>query len=407
MTDLGPFDLSLASMQPDHLSGASAWIEHIPFAFWLIQTLRPGVLVELGTHRGDSYCAFCQAARLLQLRSQFTAIDTWQGDAHAGFYAADLYAELAAYHDPRYGGFSTLLREEFEQASERFADASVDLLHIDGFHSYAAARRDFEQWLPKLSARAVVLFHDIEHQSDSFGVGAYWCELKQRYPHFEFSHGNGLGVLLVGAEVPADFRAAIGYANAHAAQVREAFYRLAMQVTRLQRQRYSAFRLYIDRDGQYRNETGVLQQVVLQKGECELCFDCGDPPVSANKVFRFDPGELPLVLRLIDVMASDADAGPLGHRISVSNALLQVGELYLFDQLDPHIYIDIDEPQLLRTLRLRYEVLAVDSDVDAWIRDYLAAHLDDPARGQWIIQHRPQGAWGQILAGLLAQGEAR
>jgi len=40
---------------------ASRWAEHIPFAMWLTSVLRPGVMVELGTFRGTSYCGFCKS----------------------------------------------------------------------------------------------------------------------------------------------------------------------------------------------------------------------------------------------------------------------------------------------------------------------------------------------------------
>src|SRR6266478_8516861 len=44
----------------DHLHAESAWNQHIPFAFWLVQVLAPSMFVELGTFRGTSYFSFCQ-----------------------------------------------------------------------------------------------------------------------------------------------------------------------------------------------------------------------------------------------------------------------------------------------------------------------------------------------------------
>ena len=69
---------------PRRLTTVPSWHHHIPFAFFVMQLLRPRLFVELGTHRGDSYCAFCQAADEMQLGTSCYAIDTWRGDEHAG-----------------------------------------------------------------------------------------------------------------------------------------------------------------------------------------------------------------------------------------------------------------------------------------------------------------------------------
>ncbi len=193
-----PYFLTPASFwSPDQVL-PSAWIEHAPFAFWIIGAARPGVLVELGTHAGYSYLVFCQAVQRLQLATKCYAVDTWKGDDHAGFYGEEVFDRLKELHDPRYSGFSRLIRSTFDEAMPHFGDGTIDLLHIDGRHGYDDVAHDLETWLPKLSERAIVLFHDINVRERGFGVWKLWSELKGRYPSFEFIHGHGLGVLHVG-----------------------------------------------------------------------------------------------------------------------------------------------------------------------------------------------------------------
>ena len=184
--------------EPFHLASTEAWVGHIPFAFWLIKALRPETFVELGTHAGNSYFAFCEAMRLAGGVGRAFAIDTWKGDEHAGLYSEDVYASVVGVNEARFRAFSTLVRSTFDDARPYFADGSVDLLHIDGLHTTEAVRQDFETWLPTLSDRGVVVFHDINVRERGFGVWRLWDELSARYPGFAFTHSHGLGVLAVG-----------------------------------------------------------------------------------------------------------------------------------------------------------------------------------------------------------------
>ncbi len=187
---------------PHRLTDVSSWHGHIPFAFAIVQMLRPKIFVELGTHKGDSYCAFCQAIEELKLNCACHAVDRWEGDKHAGFYGKEVLEELQRHHDPLYGHFSNLLKMPFDDALSCFPDASIELLHIDGFHSYKAVKHDFCSWLPKMSERGVVLLHDTNVRERNFGVWKLWEELKETYPSFEFTHSHGLGVLGTGNDFP-------------------------------------------------------------------------------------------------------------------------------------------------------------------------------------------------------------
>jgi GT2 family glycosyltransferase len=198
--DVGGIPIGSALLlRSEHFHRESAWNQHIPFAFWVVQAHRPSVFVELGTFRGTSYFSFCQAVADLRLPTRCVAIDSWQGDAHAGFYDESVFAQVNACNERKYADFSRLVRSSFDDALPHFLDGSIDLLHIDGLHTYQACKHDFESWLPKLSRRAIVLFHDTNVRERGFGVYRLWAELAERYPHFEFVHEHGLGVLGVGA----------------------------------------------------------------------------------------------------------------------------------------------------------------------------------------------------------------
>ncbi|WP_395666505.1 class I SAM-dependent methyltransferase [Methylocella sp.] len=194
------FLFSLRSMfAPPAFLAESAWLEHIPFAFWTVAALRPQTVVELGVYNGPSYFAFCQAVAELGLDARCYGVDTWKGDAHAGLYGEEIHQRAQAYNDAHYSSFSRLVRSTFDEAAPHFSDGSIDLLHIDGLHAYEAVRHDFETWLPKLSDRAVVLLHDVNVRERGFGVFKFFEEIRRERPTFEFSHGHGLGVVGVGA----------------------------------------------------------------------------------------------------------------------------------------------------------------------------------------------------------------
>lgn len=187
-----------ALFHPKWIHEPYSWVGHIPFASWLVRVGKPRIIVELGTHSGNSYFAICQAVNQYETGSKCYAVDTWQGDAHALSYGEDIYEMVRKHNEQNYTSFSTLHRMTFDEALSKFEDGSVDFLHIDGLHTYEAVKHDFETWFPKLAPGAIVLFHDTNVRKEDFGVWKFWSELKDRYLHcIEFLHSHGLGVLQI------------------------------------------------------------------------------------------------------------------------------------------------------------------------------------------------------------------
>lgn len=219
-----------ALLRPRRLSGLSAWVQHIPFAMNLVARLRPRTIVELGTHAGDSYCAFCQSVEFECLATRCFAVDTWQGDPQSKQYGPEILADLRAHHDPLYGGFSRLVQSTFEDAASHFGDGDIDLLHVDGYHTYDAVRQDLRTWLPKMSASGIVLMHDVNVREADFGAWRAWDELKREHPHFEFLHGHGLGVVAV-RTVPQVLEALVSCGEADATKVRAVYHALGESIS--------------------------------------------------------------------------------------------------------------------------------------------------------------------------------
>jgi hypothetical protein len=169
------------------------WCMHLPFGYDLIRELRPRIFVQLGVGNGESYFAFCQSVAEHILSTKCYGIDTWRGAGSVEQVDREIFAEVAN-HNWRYSTFSEIREMTFTEALPEFADGSVDLLHIDGAHTYEDAKRDFESWLPKLFAQGIILFHGIIQGEGDSGVERLWKEIARPKTSFLFEFGHGLGV---------------------------------------------------------------------------------------------------------------------------------------------------------------------------------------------------------------------
>ncbi|WP_051261484.1 class I SAM-dependent methyltransferase [Desulfovibrio inopinatus] len=346
-----------ASLSPRHIVPPYAWVEHIPFALYLMETMRPKRFVELGVHTGNSYLAFCQAVDVFHLETTCTGVDTFAGDEHAGRYASNVYEELTAYHDPLYGQFSTLKRSTFDEALAEMPDASIDLLHIDGYHTLDAVEHDFSGWLPKMSPQGVVILHDINVWRDQFGVWRLWQDIKNHFPSLEFAFSHGLGIVAVGKTIPP----VLSTLFAEPELTERTFYLLGSRIryehlacqAKIENEKPVLSRLYIDRGAEFSERDSMSAR--FDPETKQVHFDISAFPDA--KRLRFDPMHDSAVITLVATSCEDSSGNahtltPSGH-----NALYQDNGIFDFAARNPRFIFTIPEDITVQTVTVAFDVL--------------------------------------------------
>jgi hypothetical protein len=172
-----------------------AWVGLGTIAYEIIRHFKPKRVVELGSHRGFSTFSIGLALRDLGEGGQIFAVDTWMGDDHTGHYGEDVYEgfmESRRILDLEKTVYP--MRMTFEEAS-RIIMPPIDLLHVDGSHTFRAVTRDFKQFRRHLKPGAIVLFHDVYTFFPQMRF--FWALVSRRYPSFLIPYQHGLGVLQI------------------------------------------------------------------------------------------------------------------------------------------------------------------------------------------------------------------
>src|SRR6266481_1008444 len=200
MTKFNPLEHPICFSRPLRLA-ATAELAHAPLAMFLVDLLRPKVLVQLGVREGTLFCAYAQAVKELRLDTRCFAIDDWQDGGGADDELRAL-EDLRAHHDPLYKDFSQLIQGSPGEAHASFEDGDVDLLHLGADGTYEKLSEWIESWLPKMSDHGLIVLENANLHSGELDVWRFWKEIKADQPHFEFGHHGGLGILSIGTKVP-------------------------------------------------------------------------------------------------------------------------------------------------------------------------------------------------------------
>ena len=169
---------------------------HAFYCYDLVRNLKPKVIVTLGAKDGHSFFSFCQAVKDGWLDTELSAVDTWVNDQHSGFYGESFWETFNKIKEAFYDSLHIkLVRKTFDQAVDDYEDSSIDILHINGCHTYESAKHQYERWVDKVKADGIILFNDITVKDNNFSVYKLWDKLKEKFDTLEFYHSHGLGVL--------------------------------------------------------------------------------------------------------------------------------------------------------------------------------------------------------------------
>lgn len=167
----------------------------------LVREARPERIMEIGTAKGATLLCWCRIAS-----KHVISVDL-EGGIHGGGYPPAKQKLYREFTSGRPGVRLDLFQENSQIMATRqkveavLGGEKLDVLFIDGDHSYAGVRKDFDLWSPLVRQGGIVMFHDIlPHTSVAHcEVDRLWNELKSQHRHLEFVHDSGQGWAGIGA----------------------------------------------------------------------------------------------------------------------------------------------------------------------------------------------------------------
>ncbi|GEM_PF-1373305 len=170
----------------------------------LIAEYRPRRLLEVGTCNGGSLLVF---ARLADPEATIVSIDLPggrfgdEGQMLRPWVIPRLKQPRQKLHFLRMDSHQDAARES---VAKILGGEKLDILFIDGDHTYEGVKQDFAMYSPLVRKGGLVAFHDIlDHPAHPQAqVGKFWSEIKPSYSHREFIANPaqgwaGIGVLFV------------------------------------------------------------------------------------------------------------------------------------------------------------------------------------------------------------------
>jgi predicted O-methyltransferase YrrM len=116
---------------------------------------KKSVLLEVGSYLGASSLMI---AKGIKKSSKLICVDTWQNDAMSeGKW--DSYKIFLSNIRPVKDRIETVQSTSIEASNK--INEHLDMIFIDGDHSYEAVKNDVSNWFPKLKSGGIIVMHDI------------------------------------------------------------------------------------------------------------------------------------------------------------------------------------------------------------------------------------------------------
>jgi len=169
----------------------------------LLKRRKLHTVIEIGTMTGGTLWLWCQLALP---DAVVVSIDLPGGKFGGGYNTKDIKrfrAYARADQSLQLIRKDSHRRETRQEVAKKLNGRAVDLLFIDGDHSYRGVKKDFEMYGPLVRKGGLIGFHDIsEHPTAAGGeVPRFWRELAATRPVEEFiekpNQGYGIGLIRV------------------------------------------------------------------------------------------------------------------------------------------------------------------------------------------------------------------
>ncbi|VAW52054.1 hypothetical protein MNBD_GAMMA05-602 [hydrothermal vent metagenome] len=162
----------------------------------LVQKQRPKVIVEIGTARGGMLYCFCQLAApdalIISIDLPGAPNCGGQTESERQFYSSFTSSGQRLEFIPA----DSHLSDTKELLKNILQDKKVDVLFIDGDHSYEGVKKDYQMYKEFAAEDCLITFHDIKMYPKNWGagneVGLYWDEIAATQTVTEIVDADGM-----------------------------------------------------------------------------------------------------------------------------------------------------------------------------------------------------------------------